>query len=435
VHAHEQSAELLTAALSAMGQDPAATRVDRYDVLMQLADAYRWAGKQAMLIETEVTAIRVARELGDVQRLAAAASAMTLGLWHSGGFGDVHTEVVDALTWCLPRLPEHDSRIRCHALLSLANEQYFSSTFDERRALIDHAIAMARRIGDPVLLLDALLVAYIALFSPRTGELRLHLATEAMDLATATGNERGLIVAATLRAIVEGELGMVQARRATAALAQREASRLRHQFALVMLEAMELPWLAMAGSFDECEQRLAGMHRLMMLMNGELGEEDIFTVVSLGCWQGRSLEATAEVAAVDGGPAPLSATVAVCLLRGGSVDAARSYLTEHPVDLDHDTWLSMMVWCHAAEVSLGVGDPGLARRSYALLLPYEGRSSSAGAHNAMGPVDGFLACAAAAQGLDQAATAHADRAARLMQEWEIPLAAQWLQLLRVRHGF
>lgn len=95
----------------------------------------------------------------------------------------------------------------------------------------------------------------------------------------------------------------------------------------------------------------------------------------------------------------------------------------------------MMVWCHAAEASLGLGDADLAERSYTLLLPYEERSSNAGAHNAMGPVDGFLACAAAAQGLGQTATAHADRAARLMEEWEIPLAAQWLQELRVNHGF
>ena len=53
----------------------------------------------------------------------------------------------------------------------------------------------------------------------------------------------------------------------------------------------------------------------------------------------------------------------------------------------------------------------------------------------MGPVDAFLAHAAAAVGERDLAARHADDALRLMEEWQIPLAAQWLRDQRERYGF
>ena len=94
-----------------------------------------------------------------------------------------------------------------------------------------------------------------------------------------------------------------------------------------------------------------------------------------------------------------------------------------------------MVWCHAAEVALALGDADLAKASYARLEPIAGRSSSAGAHNAMGPVDGFLALAAAAAGDTARATEHAEDALRLRERWDVPLAADRLRAARARHGF
>jgi hypothetical protein len=434
LHAHEQSADLLNAALSAMDDDPAVTGVDRYEVLMQLIDAYRWSGDWGPLIEAELTAVRVARDVGDVERVATAASAMTLGLWQSAPFGSVNPDIVAALRWCLDRLPVEDSRARCHTLLSLANEQYFDAPFDERKALIDEALAMARRMGDAALLLDALLIAHIALFVARTAHERLAWTTEAVELAESIGSER-LVVAATLRATVQAEVGHVDAMRASAAVAQREASRLRHRFALVILEALELPWLAMAGRLDAGEQRLQQMERLLDLMGRRNDDDNILTWVSLALWRGTSEDIAARLAESDGGPIPFSSAVAVCYLRAGALDEARAYVAEHPIDIEHDTWLSLMVWCYAAEASLGLGDAALAARTYAVLAPYAGHSSGAGAHNASGPVDAFLACAAAATGSPDRAAVHADRAQELIELWQVPLVATWLKGLRERYRF
>jgi hypothetical protein len=422
------------AALDAQQQDPAATDLDRWDLLMQLVDAQRWAGLTEALVEAEEEAVALAERLGDDDRVAVAASSMTLGLWPSAPFGRTNPVVVGALRRCLTRLPGGDSRSRCLVLLSLANELYFEASLSERRAWVDQALEMASRLDDPGLCLDALLVAQISLFCAATAPERLAWMTLATERAEASGDERRLVLAATLRSVVESELGRVPELRSALLVAQREATRLRHQYALMILEAVEVPWLAMAGRVEECDARLARMQRLMDLMGNTEGEH-ILTVVSLALWRGTTLEVVDDLAELVAAGLPLSALVVVCLLRGGDEERARAFARENPVDLEHDTWLSPLVWACAAEAALGVGDSALAARAYELLDPFAGRVACAGAHGAMGPVDGFLALAAAATGEDKQATAHADRALELVEEWSIPLAGRWLHGLRQQHGF
>jgi hypothetical protein len=53
----------------------------------------------------------------------------------------------------------------------------------------------------------------------------------------------------------------------------------------------------------------------------------------------------------------------------------------------------------------------------------------------MGPVDAFLALAAAATGDLAAATEHADDAMRLCDKWGFVRVAAWLHGVRAEHGF
>jgi hypothetical protein len=59
----------------------------------------------------------------------------------------------------------------------------------------------------------------------------------------------------------------------------------------------------------------------------------------------------------------------------------------------------------------------------------------AGAAVALGPVDGYLALAAAAAGEPAVAARHARDAEVLCARWEIPLVASWLQTQRESYGF
>jgi hypothetical protein len=95
----------------------------------------------------------------------------------------------------------------------------------------------------------------------------------------------------------------------------------------------------------------------------------------------------------------------------------------------------LLQWCHAAEASLYVRDTQLAARVYPLLAPFAGRSCSVGSSMASGPVDAYLALAAAASGDRVLAARHADDAAALAREWDLPLLGAWLARLREDHGF
>jgi hypothetical protein len=108
---------------------------------------------------------------------------------------------------------------------------------------------------------------------------------------------------------------------------------------------------------------------------------------------------------------------------------------EHKLDVDHDESGSVLFWGMAAEAALLVGDPGLGRAVGPRLAPYTGRCCMGGSALACGPVDLYRAYAAAAAGEPAAATEHADRAAELCAEWDIPLAAKRLEQLRTAHGF
>jgi hypothetical protein len=242
LHAYEESADLLRSALRVLPQDPDSTPRERYDVLMDLADAQRWCGDWTGLVQTAEDAVAVADELGDVELLARAGTTTALGaLWQSGPHGSVNAVVTDALRRALDRLPPEDSPLRCRTMLSLALEIYYGSTHEERVALVDEGLAMARRLADDELMLDACQLAYVALWCQRTAPLRRDLITEAMLLAHRLGQERAYVVCTTLRTVVAGELGLVEEMWEHAAVARDWAERLRLPYGIIVLDSLELP--------------------------------------------------------------------------------------------------------------------------------------------------------------------------------------------------
>jgi hypothetical protein len=437
LYAHVQAAELLRGALEVMADDTEATPRDRYDVLMHLIDAYRWSAMWPELTQTVLEAVAVAESLDDIELTARAAIATTQGtLWQSAAPGEVHREVVAALRHCLEQLPQDDDPLRCRVLLGLANELYYGAPYAERRALVDEALAMARRLDDPALLLDACQISFSSLWRPDTAEERLALAEESLLLAEQIGNERAYVVSACLRAVVYGELGRPAEMFHAAEVARREAERLHIPYGLMVIENLLLAWLAMAGRFDECEatvERIRVLDAQMSLDQSEAATAGALVVVAL--WSGRAAEAAAIVQSMEGGPFPITAAAVSCLWRSGQEEAARAHAAAYRIDLTREDWFSLLNWGMAADAALHLEDPELAADAYGRLVPFAGYCSSAGSGNHAGPVDLFLALAAAAQGDRELAARHAEDAERLCAEWQIPLAAQWLREQRDRYGF
>lgn len=224
LHGYDESARLLMAALSSMSQDVTATAAERFAVLMDLVDACRWIPLWPELVAATEEAIALAEQMGDVELVAGAATAPTVGaLWQSAPQGEVNGTIVRALRWCLERL--EDGATRSRVMLSLANETYFVSDYDERRRLVDGAMAIAQRLGDDRLSLDAYQVAFQALWCSRTGTERLGWSTRAIPSPSDS----------------------------TCPASAPSAS----HCGWLVLANLELPWQAMAGRFDVCAELIA----------------------------------------------------------------------------------------------------------------------------------------------------------------------------------
>ena len=437
LYAHQQSAELLRGALEAMATDPEATARDRYDVLMQLVDAYRWSAMWPELIATVEDAVRVAESLDDVELTAQAAISTTQGaLWQSAAPGEIHETVVAALRHSLVRLPGTDGPLRCRVLLGLANELYHGAPFAERRALVDEALSMARRLDDDALLLDACQVSFASLWWAGTAPERLELADESLDLARRVGQERAYVVSACLRAVVLGELGRPAEMFEASEHARAEADRLRIPYGLLVVDNLLLPWLAMAGRFEECQEAFERIEALEAQISLDPSESAVAGAhVALGMWREDDGLGASILQSMEGGPVPITATVVAALWRAGRTEEARAHRAAHEIRLEGEDIFALLNRAMAAEVALHLEEPALGASAYPLLLPFAGRSCSVGSGFASGPVDLYLALAAAAAGEQGRATAHADDAERLCAEWQIPLAAQWLRDQRDRYGF
>jgi DNA-binding SARP family transcriptional activator len=437
LYAHQQSAHLLRTGLAAMSDDPEATPRERYDVLMALVEAYRWSAMWPELVATVEQALTVARdELDDVVLTARAAAAPSQGaLWQSAGHGEIHEEVVGALRWSLERLPEGDGEVRCRALLALANELVHGAPLRERQVLVDEALAMARRLGDDALLLDACQMAFSSTWWAGTAPRRLELADESLELARRLGQVQAEVVSGCLRAVVLGELGRPDEMRAASEVARERAAAAQIPYGLLVIENLLYPWQVMAGQVEESRATLARIEALEAQISLEPGESAVAGAhIVLGMWGDDPLGAEI-LQSMEGGPVPATAAIVVALWRAGRPDDARAHRASHEIHLDGETTFSLLNRCLAAEAALHLAEPVLGEETHRLLAPFAGRSCSVGSGFASGPVDLYLACAAAAAGDTARATAHADDAAALCEKWEIPLVAQWLRDQRDRYGF
>ncbi len=439
LHAHVEAADFLVSALNALEGDREAGVAQRYHLLFQLIEAYRWAALVPELVATVERAIDAAEELGDLELAARAAlSATQGGLWQSAPEG-VNERVVATLREALAALPADDGDLRCRVMLALANEEKNVVPIAEGRVLIDEALAMADRVGEPGLRLHARQVATSVIWSPATGDERLAWSTEAVALARDIEDEQAFVVSSTLRTVVLSELGRVDEMAAAAAVSRAEAERLRIAYGELVLGAVTMPWLALRGRFAEGEALLKRMRVCAGRVNESFASEALVAAqATLWMWHGdeqRAAEALHELAAEP--PYPLAALVIALMLRADQPDRARELLELvgglQLAPEEHE--LSAYLDCHAAEVALRLGDPEVGAECYRRLTPYAGRTGQAGSALNAGPIDAFLAMAAAAAGETVRAVEHADAAVALMDRWDLSVGRAWFDGLREQFGF
>jgi tetratricopeptide (TPR) repeat protein len=192
--APDEALRWFTRALELVGGDGAPAAPDgrrdrdprrRCDLLIGLGEAQRQAGEPAYR-ETLLDAAEIAQKLGDRDRLVAAALANNRG-FHSAT-GVVDTERVAVLRAALDAVAGCDGPAPALLLATQAVEATYSGDWQGRRLLADHALEVARRIGDKPTLTRVLTLRFPALNVPETVEDRQAQAEEALQLADALGD-------------------------------------------------------------------------------------------------------------------------------------------------------------------------------------------------------------------------------------------------------
>jgi hypothetical protein len=433
VSAHLQAARLRREAVTAQRRGTRSSPTERYDLLLDLAED---AARAAVWPEVEAAsreAVALGRDLGDPERVATAGAAATrYALWTPHEWGEVQADVVDDLRWALAELPSEDSPARCRLLLSLAVELYYDTgAVAERDALVRSGLAAARRLDDDWLRWWACRAAWLALWLPaRVGE-QLEIAVEALQAAERAGDPAAEAVAALALAANQMELHGPLAWPSLAERAGELARRHRLPYVEMARHLIDANLASLRGDTGGVEQSMSSYHDAFrdVAVPGPPSQVNMDQVLAR-LWDdsladlGHLMDPVPEVDPM------LWPILHVALARTGRHDALRAVLARQPLRDLHGLWSSTWVYCFDAEAAAAVGDTARAARLLPLLRPLAGRMCIAGIAIAQGPVDGYLALAAATAGQRDEARRHADQAEALAHEWDLPRYLVWLRARR-----
>jgi tetratricopeptide (TPR) repeat protein len=184
--AHEEAALHYQRALQILTYTQPRDAAQRCELLLVLGSAQMKAGDAPQARSTFLQAAHVAQNAEAPALLTRAA----LGFEKIGvEVGKVDQPLVTLLEDTLHVLGEADSAERARVLARLALELSYAGTSTTRRAtLSQHAVAMARRVGDPTALAAALHTRLLDLWGPGALQERLTTTTEMIQLAEATGD-------------------------------------------------------------------------------------------------------------------------------------------------------------------------------------------------------------------------------------------------------
>ena len=436
-HGTDEAAAHYRAALDLLGRDPEATPRDRWDLLVGYADACRWSTRLVEMMDAIDEAVAIADRLGEPELVVGAASVAADGaVWQTRSYGEVDEAVVGAMRRALDLLPTDDGEVRCRLLLLLAGELFYGDRPAEVDALVEESVAMARRLGDERLLLGVLTYGFSCRWRRRSIAVRKEMAIEAVALARQTGDVRTELLARFLLASVRAGLGDLDGVEQEVGEVSRRARELRLYFLELATLTQLQSWAAMRAdgpALARNTERLFELDALISISQKVDALKGALLVPQI--WGGEAGPPELVADYTQGANVPIEPGLVVLLLRTGAPELAREVWDGYRFEIGNDDWFRELHLAFGAEIALELGDPQLAARVYELLLPWRPGCVISGTGPAHGPVDAYLAMAAAATGETALATEHADDAAALCRAWNVPQVARRLDDLRERYGF
>jgi class 3 adenylate cyclase len=416
--AYEETVRICDAALRALDlmEEPDARR--RCELLLALGDAQRKGGDIPGAKETLQRAADLAEAHGLAEPLARAALSFGAGIGGAVGveFGVHDARVVRLLEKALAALGPRDSALRARVLAGLTLALAWSSA-GRRVAVSEEAVAVARRVGDPGALAEALTGRHLALWGVGDIEERLAVATETVQLAEAAGSAEVELRARVHRIGALTELGRLDEAAREREACARAAERLQQPYYLWWAAVLRVNRPLFEGRFEEAEE-LARQALALGQRARDPNALQIFgaQVLALRWAQGRLEEIVDHIESLAGQYAATPAwrcALAFAYTELGREAAARAELERVaaddfgriPVDV---AWVSAVAL--AALACGALEDRGRAAVLYARLLPLADRVVIHPAGVLIGSTELFLGVLAATGARWDEAEGHFERA-------------------------
>ncbi|MGQ0826420.1 MAG: BTAD domain-containing putative transcriptional regulator [Actinomycetota bacterium] len=338
----------------------------RVDLSIGLGWALRATGRLSDARATLRHAMDQASAAGDPVRIARAVLAIGggsfWGYWDEVGVTD--GDLVAYLERALEELDDDDSVLRSELLARLSIEGYFAMTRESREAVAAEALAMARRLDDPVALAAALVAARLVGWQPDNLAARLAINDELIEVSAHAGNPFTELIGHHFRMIDSLEAGDRSAADADLAACEQLARRLDHHAFHVQLAWFKTMMLQVEGRFAESEALALETYEINVRSNPPAAKRSLgVQLYGLRREQGRHAEIEPLVrAAVERQPhmdASWRVGLAHLLLEQGRVDEAQALLDEvmESGDLVADGGLIMPAYVtRVAEIAAGLRD-------------------------------------------------------------------------------
>ncbi|HET6551879.1 MAG TPA: AAA family ATPase [Solirubrobacter sp.] len=418
---HAEAATHYASALEALALGAEAPAAERRGTLFTLADAAFAAGDIESARRRYAQAAAAARREGDAEALARAA----LGFSRVYPYGVADTEGATLLADALAALPDADGALRARVLGLTA---VFEPAQPRREALIDEALAMARRLGDEATVGWIYPAALDVEWRPERAQRRAE-AAEAVVRAAARHADHGALVWAYLQrirdALQAGDVARADADLDRARSVAAAARRSQNRWVLMVAEAGRA---AFAGRLDEAERLTEEALELNRRHGDDCYQEHTVGRLVLARLRWRPREV--DVAALRGFAAryphlPVwEAMLASLEWDLGDADAARRSVAVCADDgfaavAGSPDFLPAAL--SLADPVAGAGEPWQVERLYALLAPHE-RSNPVLMFlwGVFGPAARGLGLLAAADDRPRDAAAHFAEALRLCEAWDAP---------------
>jgi eukaryotic-like serine/threonine-protein kinase len=414
--AHEDAASLYAQALELIDGSSTDDRV-RLEIAYELGRARWLAGRFEEARAAYEQAAGLARELGDADRLAAAA----LGISLVAAAGRVDEPLLGLLREALEAIDDPDGATGIQLRSAIAGRTVWRDP-DEARRLAADTLESARRLGDDHALAVALFAQqFLLAATPESPRDRIANADELIQVARRSGDPDFEVRAHAYRGHAQLELGDVAAADAAFADYTRLARELRqptHLWHIPMFGAMRA---TMEGRFEDAE-RLSDEAR----RDGERAQEPLsgqlhaLQIAVIRRHQGRleeALPAVREMARRFPAIRAWQMTLASFLAELGGTDEARAEFDALAAN-DFEDVARDMQWVPAmtrlADCCAWLGDAERAAILHDRLAPFAGLNVIVGRLGSyQGPVDLYLGRLSMTVGRVDQALEHFERAASL----------------------